>query len=463
MVDWGLTVFDESMDEPSTNSDGQENSGEQRPHFEFLPEEELLEEARRIQDPTYDDPAYFSAPTPPPPPPGVAPSYVVTPEDRLVRDPFTTLGGVLSGIGHRYGWDVSFLRIMFILFVFLSGGTAIAAYLLSWLIIPRARIWPPLTSARTPGGGVAPRDLGIGLFALVAILVIAGGFGGAAGIIVPILLVAGGIWLLTQSPRAIEAPVQLQAHVGYPVAPVAPTIAPVAPTTTTTTTSFSTIGSAAPHPQPPAPPQSYPPAPPPFPGSGALPPQGQLPPQPLPPQPQAPLPSAPQVVPPRSGGRKLAIGVAVLAIAGIVVLPVVAVVGVVAFASGDGFVDDESTIIFTPSSADDLPNVIEGEGLHIVDLRGIDFDEVEDRPVELSVDVDAGRIEVLLQDDVSFNIDASVDTGEIVVATEDGARELGGVLNEFSSSVEDPDLDLDLDVGFGSIEVISTSDQAGVR
>ena len=145
------------------------------------------------------------------------------------------------------------------------------------------------------------------------------------------------------------------------------------------------------------------------------------------------------------------------------VLPVVAVVGVVAFASGDGFVDDESTIIFTPSSADDLPNVIEGEGLHIVDLRGIDFDEVEDRPVELSVDVDAGRIEVLLQDDVSFNIDASVDTGEIVVATEDGARELGGVLNEFSSSVEDPDLDLDLDVGFGSIEVISTSDQAGVR
>lgn len=48
----------------------------------------------------------------------------------------SVIDGVLSGFAKYVGIDVTFLRIAFIIFLFLSGFTAIVLYfLLSWLVV----------------------------------------------------------------------------------------------------------------------------------------------------------------------------------------------------------------------------------------------------------------------------------------------------------------------------------------
>lgn len=47
------------------------------------------------------------------------------------------IDGVLSGFSKYIGIEVTFLRICFVIFLFLSGFTAILVYfLLSWLVVP---------------------------------------------------------------------------------------------------------------------------------------------------------------------------------------------------------------------------------------------------------------------------------------------------------------------------------------
>jgi phage shock protein PspC (stress-responsive transcriptional regulator) len=140
-------------------------------------------------------------PPPPPPPPPSAPGGppYQPPVRRLVRDPYTRLGGVASGISHYTGLDTSIIRILFIVTT-LTGGFGLLVYLLAWLVIPRADYWPPAT-APVSYRNMSGRDLGIGL-ALVGLL-IAVGFGASGatgGILVPLVLVAGGVWLLAQPP-----------------------------------------------------------------------------------------------------------------------------------------------------------------------------------------------------------------------------------------------------------------------
>jgi len=124
----------------------------------------------------------------------------------LVRDPYASFGGVLSGLAHRYSWSLVAVRLAFVALVIVSGGTALLLYLAAWVIVPRATVWPP-TPVRRRGEGLSNRDLGLGVAAagLVAFLVV--GADGAAAVLVPLVLVGAGIWLLLQHQRTtVDAP-----------------------------------------------------------------------------------------------------------------------------------------------------------------------------------------------------------------------------------------------------------------
>ena len=59
---------------------------------------------------------------------------------RVYRDEEgAVLGGVLAGFGRFFGIDPLWLRLIFILLLFASFGTALLVYLILWLIIPPAR------------------------------------------------------------------------------------------------------------------------------------------------------------------------------------------------------------------------------------------------------------------------------------------------------------------------------------
>lgn len=58
---------------------------------------------------------------------------------RLYRDPDNKiLGGVASGLSAYLGWDVTWVRIAFLILMFLLKGFAIV-YIIAWIIIPLAR------------------------------------------------------------------------------------------------------------------------------------------------------------------------------------------------------------------------------------------------------------------------------------------------------------------------------------
>ena len=49
-----------------------------------------------------------------------------------------TVGGVATGLGHYFGIDAVWLKIMFLIFVFAGFGTGILAYLILWIVTPEA-------------------------------------------------------------------------------------------------------------------------------------------------------------------------------------------------------------------------------------------------------------------------------------------------------------------------------------
>ena len=58
---------------------------------------------------------------------------------KLYRDTEKGLiGGVATGLGHYFGIDAVWLRIMFLIFVFAGFGTGIIAYIILWIVTPEA-------------------------------------------------------------------------------------------------------------------------------------------------------------------------------------------------------------------------------------------------------------------------------------------------------------------------------------
>ena len=336
-------------------------------------------------DPAFDEPAIPSAP-----PATAAPSAPAA--RQLVRDPYTKLGGVSSGISQHYGLDVSLVRLAFVLFTFVSGF-GLLMYLLAWLIIPRAKFWPPV-GAQPLGRQLSGRELGVGLLlvgALVALFINGGAF---SQVLAPLVLIGGGVWLLTQSPSPSTAgAVPAMADAGY----VSDTTDPLV--------------------QPPLPPT---------PGVSAL--------------------GSP--VPPRSRGRKVAIVAAIGAVLLIPVAMVAAFVGAVIF-SDEITVEAGETQTFEPTTVGAIPtSIVEEEGEIILDLTALEAADFTE-PVEVDIDLDFGRIEVIVPEELAVNAMAEGFIGEATVFDDNA----DGFTPEAQFSSDDPDLILDLSVDFGEVVV----------
>jgi phage shock protein PspC (stress-responsive transcriptional regulator) len=337
------------------------------------------------------------------PPPPMRP---IAPPSRtgLVRDPYSRLGGIASGLAHRYGWDPTLVRLLFVVALIASGGGALLLYLVAWLVVPRATVWPPTPVSHPAGGGLSNREIGIATAVAGVLAFLVAGAGTTGAILVPLALIGGGIWLLTQSPRE-------QALDG------------------------GAIGSSTPGES-----GGMPPASPPF------------------------VPSEPlgQPVPPRSRRRKWAVGVlvagAVLTLTAAVVVPVAVVAAWIG--AGDGVSasvgnSDLRLANYAPESLDALPTAIRSDkGLVRVDLRGIpasDFAELTG-PARLDIALGEGEVWLEIPEGLSYRIDARADDGTVHT---DGAALDAGKVDDRTVEVRraDPDLVITIDVNKGDINL----------
>jgi phage shock protein PspC (stress-responsive transcriptional regulator) len=59
---------------------------------------------------------------------------------RMYRDPENrVLGGVCSGMSAYFNFDPVFLRILFVVLVFLGAGISVIVYLILWIVVPKAK------------------------------------------------------------------------------------------------------------------------------------------------------------------------------------------------------------------------------------------------------------------------------------------------------------------------------------
>lgn len=337
----------------------------------------------------------------PPPPMRLA---AVPERTGLVRDPYSRLGGIASGIAHRYGWDPTLVRLLFVVGLVASGGGALPLYLVAWVVVPRATIWPP-TPVRDPAGrGLSNREVGIGIAIAGVLAFLVAGAGAAGAILVPLALVGGGVWLLTQSP---SEPALAEVSSGAP----------------------ATFGSAGP---PPAPPTFASPAP------------------------------IGQPVPPRSRRRKWAVRAVVAGV--VLTLMAAIVVPVVAAAVWIGAGDGVSVSIgngnvrlanYGPDSIDGLPASIRSDnGLARVDLRDIPASDFSERtePARLDIALGDGQVWLEIPEGLSYRLDATAADGTIRT---DGAALDAGQVDRHAVQVRnaDPDIIITIDVGKGDINL----------
>jgi phage shock protein C len=64
------------------------------------------------------------------------------------------IAGVCSGLALHYGWDLTLVRVIAVLCLLFSGGTAALLYFAAWIIIPEAPYALPETGAGSPGAGI---------------------------------------------------------------------------------------------------------------------------------------------------------------------------------------------------------------------------------------------------------------------------------------------------------------------
>jgi len=49
------------------------------------------------------------------------------------------IAGVCGGLGNYFGIDPTVVRLLWVLFTFISGGAGILAYIIAWIIIPEEK------------------------------------------------------------------------------------------------------------------------------------------------------------------------------------------------------------------------------------------------------------------------------------------------------------------------------------
>ena len=402
-----------------------------------------------VEEPAPDGDRLLHDETTAPPPaaayaPPETPPYVATaPVRRLVRDPYSRLGGVASGIAHHTGIDVSLIRLAFVVATIFSG-VGLILYLLAWLIVPRAEYWPPAPYQADAGGSrFEGRQLAYGLLALGILLVIFSGAGGFARMIVSIGLVGAGIWLLVQPQSPTESTAS-----GIAGSTTPPPGTPASPSVTTTGDTGTGV------------PSTWQPA------SGSVGPDvsgGDV------TSSFAPIESGstatatttsgssgapvntvyvPSPVPPRR--RRVW---PFFLIGAIFVIPVLFLIAGIAFFAINEDEFTEADLLVEPLSPADIPRRIdEGAGTITLDLANLtvdDFSEIGVGGKEVDIDLNAGEIVVELPPDVPVAIDASAGAGEITVLD----RHEEGIRPRITTDNEDAVLELDIRVGVGSITV----------
>ncbi|MGB0657233.1 MAG: PspC domain-containing protein, partial [Flavobacteriaceae bacterium] len=61
-------------------------------------------------------------------------------QKKLFRDPDDSyVGGVAAGLAHYFGLDTGWLRIVWAILIFFSGGSFLVIYILFWILIPEAK------------------------------------------------------------------------------------------------------------------------------------------------------------------------------------------------------------------------------------------------------------------------------------------------------------------------------------
>jgi phage shock protein PspC (stress-responsive transcriptional regulator) len=62
------------------------------------------------------------------------------------------IGGVCAALAARFGWDVTLVRVLAVLSLFLPGPQLIF-YLIAWIVIPTESIAAAPTATPTPSAG----------------------------------------------------------------------------------------------------------------------------------------------------------------------------------------------------------------------------------------------------------------------------------------------------------------------
>jgi phage shock protein PspC (stress-responsive transcriptional regulator) len=129
----------------------------------------------------------------------------VLPPKRLYRDPAGPIGGVASGFAGYFDVDPVITRLLWIVALF--SGVGFPAYLVCWLVIPKAKVWPP------PGYGGSPASVSpanqtallSGLVILGLVAIVGTGVDGLGQYLLPAALVGVGVYLLSQRGVFSEA------------------------------------------------------------------------------------------------------------------------------------------------------------------------------------------------------------------------------------------------------------------
>lgn len=158
----------------------------------------------RLRDPVSDDaPTSSDDPDPAAPPPLGPPPAGPPPVRRITRSPDGRVGGVAAGIADYFAVDPLLVRLAFVVATFM-GGFGLAAYGVAWLVIPAADAATysgPRRQIREFDGRMV---LAVVLLAGAAMVGIIEPFDNT--VFIPLVLLAGGIFLLWQQPPGEVVP-----------------------------------------------------------------------------------------------------------------------------------------------------------------------------------------------------------------------------------------------------------------
>lgn len=58
---------------------------------------------------------------------------------KLMRSNNRMIAGVCSGIADYWGWDITLVRIIYVLLTFFTAFSGLIVYLILWLVMPEAK------------------------------------------------------------------------------------------------------------------------------------------------------------------------------------------------------------------------------------------------------------------------------------------------------------------------------------